>query len=220
MVGAMQPISALQQLTSLLFTCCGYGIEKSDRQSQLMQTAELPAAALAELIHLVALDASGCRPLPATGALQDTLMSPEHDLMAEGRPTGRNWCWCPPNHVLLSRAGLQKLAALQQLEVLRVPCDDAQAITRLAAQLPRLRSLDLRCCPLRCCSPKEIHLEAAAALDLTAAAALTQLRLHMCGGAFDTVQRMQMPPQLQVLRQGALLCLCPTGLLTIKLTCI
>jgi hypothetical protein len=96
-------------------------------------------------------------------------------------------------------AGLQHLTTLQQLEVLRVPCDDAQGTARLAAQLPRLRSLDLRCCPMRCCAPEEAHEAAAAPLDLTAATALTRLRLHMCGGAAEDVKRLQMPPQLQVL---------------------
>ena len=108
-------------------------------------------------------------------------------------------------------AGLQPLTALQQLEVLRVPCDDAQATARLAAQLPRLRSLDLRCCPMRCCAPGETHDEATVPLQLMAATALTELRLHMCGGAAKTVKCLQMPPQLQVNAQGSLLSLCSVG---------
>lgn len=97
----------------------------------------------------------------------------------------------------LHPAGLQGLSTLQQLEVLHVPCDDAHAITRLAVQLPHLRSLDLRCC-----SGSGAHEEAGGQLTLAAATVLTELRLHVCGSAGATVTRLQMPPQLQVMTAG------------------
>ena len=49
-------------------------------------------------------------------------------------------------------AGLQHLTTLQQLEVLRVPCDSPHAIARLAAQLPQLRSLALQLSAAECCA--------------------------------------------------------------------
>ena len=74
-----------------------------------------------------------------------------------------------------------------------MPCDDPHAIARLAAQLPRLRSLDLRCCSEQ---------EAKASthdLVLTAATRLTTLRLHLSTAHPKFIQRQQMPPHLQVL---------------------
>ena len=101
-----------------------------------------------------------------------------------------------PSHVLYS-AGLQELSRLQRLEVVHVPCTNPNATTRLAAHLPALRSLDLWCC-----STAGAHDEAAGQLTLAAATALTELRLHVCAQAAGTVQRLQMPPRLQVLTAG------------------
>lgn len=93
---------------------------------------------------------------------------------------------------VLRCAGLQRLAALQRLEVLHVPCDNPHAITHLAAQLPRLRSLDLRCC-------SAAGLQASTQdLVLTAATRLTALRLRLSTAFPNVMQRLQMPPHLQV----------------------
>ena len=94
------------------------------------------------------------------------------------------------------RAGLQRLSTLQRLEVLHVPCDDAHAITDLATRLPRLRSLDLRCC-------LEEGVQASTQdLVLTAATRLTHLRLHLSTAHPKFMQRLRMPPHLQVLPRG------------------
>lgn len=93
----------------------------------------------------------------------------------------------------LHPAGFQGLSTLQQLEVLHVPCHDVHAITRLAAHLLHLRSLDWQCRP-----EHEVHDEAGGELSLAAATALTELKLHVSGGAAGTVRRLQMPPRLQV----------------------
>jgi hypothetical protein len=77
-----------------------------------------------------------------------------------------------------------------------VPCDDPLTITHLAAQLPRLRSLDLRCC-------SEVGPQASTHdLLLTAATRLTGLRLHLSTAHPKFMQRLRMPPHLQVLPHG------------------
>ena len=93
-------------------------------------------------------------------------------------------------------AGFQQLSRLRRLEVLHVPCISPHAITQLAAHLPALRSLDLWCC-----STTDAHEETTGQLTLAAATSMTELRLHACAAAAaaDTVRRLQMPPQLQVL---------------------
>ena len=104
----------------------------------------------------------------------------------------------------LSRcAGLQELSCLQRLEVLRVPCIEPHAITQLAAHLPALRSLDLWC------STARYHKQAAGQPTLAAATSLTQLHLHACPAAADTVRRLQLPPRLQVLT--TVLCMPDSG---------
>jgi hypothetical protein len=95
---------------------------------------------------------------------------------------------------VLHCAGLQELSRLQRLELLHVPCTDLHAIALLAAHLPALRILDLRCS-----STAGVDEEAVGQLSLAAATALTELRLHVHTYAIDTVQRLQMPPRLQVL---------------------
>ena len=92
------------------------------------------------------------------------------------------------------RAELLDLSVVQQLEVLRVPCDFPHVLTAVAGQLPRLRSLDLWCCTAGA-APEGLLGQ----LTLAAATALTQLRLHMSLATADIVQRLQMPPRLQVL---------------------
>ena len=87
-------------------------------------------------------------------------------------------------------AGFQQLSRLRRLEVLHVPCISPHAITQLAAHLPALRSLDLWCG------------SAVGPLVLAAATSLTELRLRVYTCAIDAVQRLQMPPQLQVLAAG------------------
>jgi hypothetical protein len=88
------------------------------------------------------------------------------------------------------RAGLQALSTLQHLGVLHVPCDDPHAIIRLAVQLPRLRSLDLR-------TSSSLGLQQdGRQLDVAAAAMLTELRLPVSTKDADLLQRMQMPPRL------------------------
>ena len=77
-----------------------------------------------------------------------------------------------------------------------MPCHNPHAITRLAAQLPRLRSLDLRCCSAPGLKAS-MH-----DLVLTAATALTELRLHLSTAFADVMQQLQMPPHLQVLQYG------------------
>ena len=101
------------------------------------------------------------------------------------------------------RAGLHELSRLQRLEVLHVPCSSPLAITRLAASLPALRSLELWCC-----SATDVHEEAAGQLTLATATALTELRMHLCDAAADTVRRLQMPPRLQVQTAGLPVCGC------------
>jgi hypothetical protein len=97
---------------------------------------------------------------------------------------------------LLDRAGLQCLSALQRLKVLHVPCDNPHAIVRLAAQLPRLRSLDLRCCSAS-------GLKASTQdVVLTTVTQLTELRLRLSTAHADVMQRLRMPPHLQVLQLG------------------
>ena len=106
-------------------------------------------------------------------------------------------CALPVHSPSMSRccAGLQELSHLQRLEVLHVPCTDLHAVTRLAAQLPAVRSLDLLCS----CSARA-HQEAVGQLTLTAATSITELRLRACAScAADSVRRLQMPPRLQVL---------------------
>jgi hypothetical protein len=84
---------------------------------------------------------------------------------------------------LLHLAGLQRLSALQRLEVLHVPCHNPHAVARLAAQLPRLRSL------LRCCSAPGLK-ASTHDLVLTAATALTELRLHLSTAFADAMQQL------------------------------
>ena len=86
-----------------------------------------------------------------------------------------------------------------------MPCYDPRAVTRVAVRLPRLRSLDLRCC-----SAAEDLLEADDQLDLAAATALTELRLHVCSGTAARVRQLQMPPRLQVLPCHLLATVVPT----------
>ena len=93
---------------------------------------------------------------------------------------------------LLHCAGLGHLSALQRLEVLDVQCDEPCALTRLAAQLPRLRTLCLQCC-------SAAGLPAEMDGDLALNAALTQLRLQVSADNADTVLHLRWPPQLQVL---------------------
>ena len=93
-------------------------------------------------------------------------------------------------------AGVQELSGLQRLEVLHMPYTSPHTVTHLAAHLPALRSLDLWCCP------EYAHKEAVGQLTLAAATALTELHLHVCPTAADTVRRLQMPPCLQVLTPG------------------
>ena len=57
-VGAMQPLTALQQLASLTFTRCEYGAATA-----------LPIAAMEALSRLVALDALDCTPFESAGKL-------------------------------------------------------------------------------------------------------------------------------------------------------
>ena len=59
MVSAMQPLTALQQLTALTFTCCEHGTADA-----------LPIAAMAALSLLVALDALDCNSFEPAGANQ------------------------------------------------------------------------------------------------------------------------------------------------------
>lgn len=66
-------------------------------------------------------------------------------------------------------------------------------MTSLAAQLPRLRSLDLRCCSEA--GPQASMQD----LALTAATRLTELRLHLSIAHPKFIQRLRMPPHLQVL---------------------
>ncbi len=99
---------------------------------------------------------------------------------------------------ILHCAGLQELSRLQRLEVLHVPCISPYAIAQLAAHLPALRSLDLRCS-----STAGANEEAVGQLTLAAATALTELRLHVHTYAIDTLQRLLMPPRLQVLTRRA-----------------
>ena len=94
-------------------------------------------------------------------------------------------------------AGLQELSRLQRLEVLQVPCTDPYAITQLATHLPALRSLELWCSWTAGAQEETVR-----QLTLAAATALTELRLNVRTRALDTVQRLQMPPQLQVLTAG------------------
>ena len=101
-------------------------------------------------------------------------------------------------------AGLQELSRLQRLEVLRVPCTDLHAIARLAAQLPAVCSLDLRCS----CTT-DAHEEAVDQLTLAAVTSITELRLHACAAAAESVRRLQMPPRLQVLT--TVLCMPDSG---------
>jgi hypothetical protein len=70
-----------------------------------------------------------------------------------------------------------------------------------AAQLPRLRSLDLR---LHCCSATRLH-DSTDTLGLTAATRLTELLLRLSTTHPDAIQRLQMPPHLQVLQHGCML---------------
>lgn len=91
-------------------------------------------------------------------------------------------------------AGLQHLSSLQQLELLDIPCDDPQAVARLAVQLPCLRTLDLRCT-----FAVQWNTGKAGQLSLVAAKALTHLRLHVSPANPDTVRHLQWPPRLQVL---------------------
>lgn len=99
-------------------------------------------------------------------------------------------------------AGVQELSGLQRLEVLHVPYTRPHTIAQLAAHLPALRSLDLWCCS------KYAHKEAVGQLTLAAATALTELRLHVCAAAADTVRRLQMPPNLQVLAPACYTVVC------------
>jgi hypothetical protein len=92
-------------------------------------------------------------------------------------------------------AGLQQLSSLQQLELLDVPCNDPLAVARLAAQLPCLCDLDLRCTFAAQWNTGTSGQQ----LSLAAAEALTHLRLHVSPADADTVRHVQWPPQLQVL---------------------
>ena len=76
-----------------------------------------------------------------------------------------------------------------------MPCISPHAVTMLAAHLPALRSLDLWCCSTAVTVSQ---------LTLAPAKALTELRLHVCTHAADLVQRLRMPPRLQVLTAGLL----------------
>jgi hypothetical protein len=98
--------------------------------------------------------------------------------------------------LLLRCAGLHHLSALQQLEVLNVPCEKPHAMARLASQLPRLRSLRLQCC-----SAAGLAAKSFGKLALDAARALTKLQLRVSARDADMVRRLQLPPQLQVLLQ-------------------
>lgn len=83
------------------------------------------------------------------------------------------------------------MAVLRHLEVLRMPCSNPWALASLAVQLPRLRSLDLRLC----CGDAD----AAKQLSLSAATALTELRMTATTDDIVLVQQMVLPPRLQVL---------------------
>ena len=98
---------------------------------------------------------------------------------------------------MLHCAGFQQLSRLQRLEVLHLPCVSPHATTRLAAHLPALRSL-----LVWCSSTAGANEEAVGQLTLAAATALTELRLHVFTHAIDAVQRLQMPPRLQVRTAG------------------
>lgn len=76
-----------------------------------------------------------------------------------------------------------------------MPCISPHAVTMLAAHLPALRSLNLWCCSTAVSVNQ---------LTLAPAKALTELRLHVCTHAADIVQRLRMPPRLQVLTAGLL----------------
>ena len=84
-----------------------------------------------------------------------------------------------------------------------MPCIETHAITRLAAHLPALCSLDLRCSATAGADEVDVG-----QLTLAAATALTELRLHVHTCAIGTVQRLQMPPRLQVLTASLQPCGC------------
>ena len=112
---------------------------------------------------------------------------------------------------VLHCTGLQALSRLQRLELLHAPYTAPHAIALLAAHLPALRSLDLRCS-----STAVVDEETVGQLSLAAATSLTELRLHVHTHAIDTVQRLQMPPRLQVLTAGLQNCGCICRAHTLK----
>ena len=89
--------------------------------------------------------------------------------------------------------GLERLSALQRLEMLNLPCNKPHAVACLVAQLQRLRTLFLQCC-----SAAGLPARPDSMLALDAATALTALRLQISADDVDIVQRLQFPPQLQV----------------------
>ena len=96
---------------------------------------------------------------------------------------------------MLRYAEVVEVTALERLEVLRVPCEYAPALIYAAMHLPHLRSLDLwTFLPLSPAAPEDILSQ----LTLTAATALTQLRLHLSLAAADINGRLELPPRLQV----------------------
>ena len=177
---SMQPLTALQQLTALVFTSCEHSTAEEPRN--------LPVAAIAALSCLEVLETPATERVAATGARWGI----SKVTCAHAYVDALRWCFTCQDHSqhVVHCAGLQQLSCLRRLEVLQVPCTEPYAITQLAAYLPALRSLDL------CCG------SGVGPLILAAATSLTELRLRVYTYAFDTVQRMQMPPQLQVLAAG------------------
>lgn len=90
-----------------------------------------------------------------------------------------------------------ELAALQQLEVLHLPCSDPVQCAALAAKFPKLRSLALRCCDSLL--PDVERSNEVLELPWTGLTALTELRLTVSPDAVETVQKLQLvPPSIKV----------------------